>query len=199
MAIIGLILAILGGIGFWWWRAQQVGDAAGSVIDAAGKARGMISRARFRQRAGTSVLAGVDSPGMAAATLVYSLMSLKRPVGLSDEDKIDAMLETVCRIPEKERGDAMAFAAWASGQVADTNEIVRRFLPLWQDGAQPAAAAGPGQHGAGGCRTWRTANRCAGGGHQAAERGPAALAFPALTYSWPMTKAQILLPSRSRK
>jgi len=26
----------------------------------------------------------------------------------------------------------VAFAAWASGQVADTNEIVRRFLPLWQ-------------------------------------------------------------------
>lgn len=25
----------------------------------------------------------------------------------------------------------MAFAAWASGQVPDTNEIVRRFLPLW--------------------------------------------------------------------
>jgi hypothetical protein len=133
MAVIGIIVAILGGIAVWWWRVQMMRDAAGSVIDVAGKARGMISRARFKQRAGSSVLAGVDSPGMAAATLVYSVMSLKRPVGITDEDKIDAMLETVCRMPDKERADAMAFAAWAAGQVVDTNEIVRRFLPLWQE------------------------------------------------------------------
>jgi len=25
----------------------------------------------------------------------------------------------------------MAFAGWAAEQVADTNEVVRRFLPLW--------------------------------------------------------------------
>jgi len=133
MAVIGLVMAIVGGIAFWWWRIQMMRGAAESVIDVAGKAKGMISRARFKHRAGTSVLAGVDSPGMAAATLVYSLMSLKRPVGLTDEDKIDAMLETVCRMPDKEREDSMAFASWAAGQVSDTNEIVRRFLPLWQD------------------------------------------------------------------
>jgi hypothetical protein len=137
MAIVGLIFAILGGIGFWWWRAQQVKGAADSVIDAAGKARGMISRARFKHRAGTSVLAGVDTPGMAAATLLYSLMSLRKPVVLSDEDKIDSMLETTCRMSKQERDDAMAFAGWASGQVPDTNEIVRRFLPLWANTLDP--------------------------------------------------------------
>jgi hypothetical protein len=141
MAVIGLILAVIGGVAFWWWRMQMVRGAAETVIDAAGKARGMISRARFKHRAGASVLAGVDSPGMAAATLVYSIMSLKRPVTLTDEDKIDAMLESVCRMPDKEREDSMAFAAWASGQVADTNEVVRRFLPLWQE-----ALEGPQRH-----------------------------------------------------
>ena len=59
MGIVALIAAIIGGIGFWWWRAQQLKGAADSVIDVAGKARGMISRARFRQRSGQSVLAGV--------------------------------------------------------------------------------------------------------------------------------------------
>lgn len=131
MPIVALILAIVGGIAFWWWRAQQVKGAADTVIDAAGKARGMVSRARFKHRAGSSVLAGVDTPGMAAATLIYSIMSLRRPLVLSDEDKIDGMLETTCRMNKREREDAMAFAAWASGQVPDTNEIVRRFLPLW--------------------------------------------------------------------
>lgn len=131
MAIIALIGAIIGGIAFWWMRAQQARGAAETVIDAAGKARGMVSRARFRQRAGQSVLAGVDSPGMAAATLLYSLASLRRPVSLTEEDKIDTLLESVCRLNKQDREDAMAFAAWASGQVADTTEIVRRFMPIW--------------------------------------------------------------------
>lgn len=131
MAIIALVGAIIGGIAFWWMRAQQARGAAETVIDAAGKARGMISRARFRQRAGQSVLAGVDSPGMAAATLLYSLASLRRPVSLTEEDRIDTLLETVCRMNKQDREDAMAFAGWASGQVADTQEIVRRFMPMW--------------------------------------------------------------------
>lgn len=132
MAIIAVIAAIIGGIGVWWWRAQQLKGAADSVIDVAGKARGAISRARFRQRAGQSVLAGVDSPGMAAATLLYSLAALRHPVTLADEQKIDGLLETVCRMNKQDREDAIAFAAWASGQVADTNDIVRRFLPMWE-------------------------------------------------------------------
>lgn len=154
MAIVALIGAILGGIGFWWFRAQQLKSAADSVIDVAGKARGMISRARFRQRSGQSVLAGVDTPGMAVATLLYSLTALRRPVTLTDEDKIDTMLEITCRMNKQDRGDAMAFAAWASGQVADTVEIVRRFLPIWTDALKPperqelidmaVAAASPG-------------------------------------------------------
>jgi uncharacterized tellurite resistance protein B-like protein len=134
MAIIALVGAIIGGIAVWWWRAQQVKGAAEGVIDAAGKARGMISRARFRQRAGQSVLAGVDSPGMAAATLLYSLAALRRPVARADAEKIEHLLETVCRLNAQDREDAMAFAEWASGQVSDTNDIVRRFLPLWSSG-----------------------------------------------------------------
>ncbi len=131
MAVIALVGAIIGGIAVWWWRAQQLKGAADSVFDAAGKARGMISRARFRQRAGQSVLAGVDSPGMAVATLLYSLAAMRRPVQLSDEDKIDTLLESICRMSKQDRDDAMAFAAWAAGQVADTNDIVRRFMPIW--------------------------------------------------------------------
>lgn len=136
MAIVALIGAIIGGIAFWWMRAQQAKGAAETVIDVAGRAKGMISRARFRQRAGQSVLAGVDSPGMAAATLLYSLAALRRPVTLTDEDRIDGLLESVCRLNKQDREDAMAFAAWASGQVADTQEIVRRFMPIWTHALQ---------------------------------------------------------------
>ncbi len=136
--VLAVVGAIIGSIAIWWWRAQQVKGAADSVIDVAGKARGMISRARFRQRAGQSVLAGVDSPGMAAATLLYSLASLRGPVMRADAEVIEGLLKTVCRLNAQDRDDAMAFAEWASGQVSDTNEVVRRFLPLWLNALKPA-------------------------------------------------------------
>lgn len=131
MAIVALVGAIIGGIALWWWRAQQVKGAAESIVDVAGKARGAISRARFKRQAGQSVLAGVDSPGMAAATLLCSLVALRRPVSRVDAERIDGLLRTVCRMNPQDRDDAMAFAEWTSGQVADTNEIVRKFAPLW--------------------------------------------------------------------
>lgn len=133
MAILAIVMGVVGAIGVWWWRAQQVKGAADSIVDAAGKARGMVNRARFKHQTGQSVLAGVDSPGMAAATLLYSLASLRRPMALADEQKIEGLLETVCRMNRQDREDAMAFAAWASGQVADTSDIVRRFLPMWKE------------------------------------------------------------------
>src|SRR5262245_2842704 len=55
MAVVGLIFAVLSGLAFWWWRIQMMRGAAESVIDVAGKAKGMISRARFKHRAGASV------------------------------------------------------------------------------------------------------------------------------------------------
>jgi uncharacterized tellurite resistance protein B-like protein len=138
MPVLGLILAVVGAVLFWWWRMQRVRDAAETVIDVAGKAKGAVNRARFRNKAGQSVLAGVEDPGVAAATLLYSLMAQKRAVSLSDEDKMDSLLESVCRMNARDRQEAMAFAAWASAHVADTNEVVRRFLPLWERTLEPA-------------------------------------------------------------
>ena len=138
MAIVALIGAVIGGVAIWWYRAQQVKGAAEGMLDAAGKARGMISRARFRQKAGQAVLAGVDTPGMAAATLLYSLAAQRGPVLQEDAAKIEHLLESICRLGRQDRDDAMAFAAWAAEQVSDTNEVVRRFIPLWANALQQA-------------------------------------------------------------
>lgn len=138
MAIVALIGAVIGGIAIWWYRAQQVKGAAEGMLDAAGKARGMINRARFRQKAGQAVLAGVDTPGMAAATLLYSLAAQRGPVLQEDAAKIEHLLESICRLGRQDRDDAMAFAAWAAEQVSDTNEVVRRFIPLWANALQQA-------------------------------------------------------------
>ncbi len=131
MTILGIIVSVIAFIVFAALRGKRMSDTASNVIDLAAHAKGAYSRAKFKGKAQSSVLSGVRDPRTAAATLLYGLAAMKGSVTLSDEDKIDAMLETVCHMPAKERQEAVAFAAWASGEVADPNEIVRRFLPLW--------------------------------------------------------------------
>ena len=78
-------------------------------------------------------MSGVDDAGTAAATLMYALATLKGPVMRVDEELMDDKLEEVCGLNQRDRDDAIAFGAWASAQVADVNEIIRRFKPLWRD------------------------------------------------------------------
>jgi uncharacterized tellurite resistance protein B-like protein len=131
MATLGIIVSVIAFIVFAALRGKRMSDTASNVIDLAASAKGAYSRAKLKGKAQSSVLSGVSDPRTAAATLLYGLAALKGSVTLSDEDRIDAMLEAVCQMPAKERQEAVAFAAWASGEVADPNEIVRQFLPLW--------------------------------------------------------------------
>lgn len=133
MSAIAIIVGIVLAIGAWWWRVQRARDAASTVIDFASHARGAYNRARFKNKAGASVLSGVSDAGTAAATLMYSLAALKGPVMRQDEEVIDDQLEIVCRLDQRDRDEAISFAAWASAQVADVNEVIRRFKPLWRD------------------------------------------------------------------
>ena len=133
MSIVAVIVGIVLGIGAWWWRMQRARDTTASVIDFASHARGAYNRARFKKKSGASVLSGVDDAGTAAATLMYALATLKGPVMRVDEELMDDKLEEVCGLNQRDRDDAIAFGAWASAQVADVNEIIRRFKPLWRD------------------------------------------------------------------
>lgn len=133
MSIVAIIVGIVVGVGAWWWRMQRARNATASVIDFAAHARGAYNRARFNKKAGESVLSSVKDAGTAAATLMYALATLKGPVMRVDEELMDEQLEKVCGLNQRDRDDAVAFAAWASAQVADVNEIIRRFKPLWRD------------------------------------------------------------------
>jgi uncharacterized tellurite resistance protein B-like protein len=136
MGVIGVVLAVVALVGAWWWRIQAAKDGAQRIADAAMTAKGAYSRHRFKTKAGESILAGVKEPGTAAAVLMYGLALLKGPVGRDEEEHIEKLLETVCRMNPRDRTEAMAFASWAAGHVQDPGEIMRRFMPLWMDGLE---------------------------------------------------------------
>jgi len=132
MPILAAIVSFLVVAGVWWWRAQRAHEAASAAIDLAGKARGAVSRARFRNKSRNSVLTAIDDSRVAAAVMLYSLMADRRPLTKPDEDRLGDELQSVCGMQPGERDEAVAFAAWAAAQVSDTNEIVRRLTPMWK-------------------------------------------------------------------
>jgi len=136
MPILMMIVSVAAAAAFWWWRAQRVRDAADTLIDLAGHAKGAYSRHRFRTKAGASVLSGVDDPGSAAAVLLYSIAALKGPAGTALEARIAEMLHAICRMAPKDIADAAAFGPWAAQQIPDTNAVIRRLLPLWTSSLQ---------------------------------------------------------------
>ena len=130
--ILGILISILVGAGYWWWRLERARDAASGIVDAAQRARGAYSRARFRNKAYESVLAGVDDPAMAAVVYVYALCAAKAPLTAEEEASIEREAIDVCRMEPRDAQEALAFAIWATAQVPDINEIARRFTPLWR-------------------------------------------------------------------
>lgn len=132
MHIIGVLVAVLSALGVWIWRLQRAKDGLDAVADAAGHMKGAYNRHRFREKSKGSILANVDDPAEAAAVFLTCLAAEKRPLTDDDENAISHLLETRAGVRKGALQEAMAFARWASGEVADSNDVVRRFLPLWR-------------------------------------------------------------------
>lgn len=136
MHILGLVLAVAAGIAIWYWRARRASEFADDVIDAAGHLRGAYNRRKFRHKAEGSVLTSLDDPGLAAAVLMISLAEGARGWTSAKEEAISAWLRDEVQYPDVD--EAVAFGCWVAREVVDTNEVVRRLLPLWRDRLTPA-------------------------------------------------------------
>ncbi len=132
MSVIGAIIGILMAAGVWYWRAQTAARGIEAAADAFGTARGAINRRRFRQKTEGSVLADVDGPGEAAAVLLAVIATENGPMSQQTEDMIAAKLSDRAGLQGRALEEAMSFAKWAAGEVADGNDVVRRLLPLWR-------------------------------------------------------------------
>ena len=77
MHIIGLIIAVLSGAAFWYWRLSLLRDAGSDAIDTVERMRGAMRRRSFRQKAETSTLASIKNRAIAAAVLCCRLANEK--------------------------------------------------------------------------------------------------------------------------
>ena len=107
------LLAIVGGIGAWWWRAKNAAEVGGKAIDTAQRLRGQVRRKRSREAAAFAPVSAIDDPVVAAATLLRFVAG--------DDGWPTARHEAraaLGEITERERvEEAITYAEWAAKQV----------------------------------------------------------------------------------
>ncbi len=130
MAIIGIILAAVAGIGVWYWRIKILGEAANDIADLAGRARGAYRMNRFKKKADGATLNAVDDPALAAAILLYAVANEDKASLYKSEPEIRRLMTPVV---SGNLDELLIYAQWAASEVIDPRNLVRRFKPLWLD------------------------------------------------------------------
>ena len=128
MHILLIFLGTIAGLGFWGYRLNAARDAAGEVIDMAGRVRGSIRRKKIRQQNELSPLTAINDPVVAVATLAIAVAS--DDVALSDERR-DATRAWLGKIAAASAADeAMIYADWAARQIDEAATVIDKLGPL---------------------------------------------------------------------
>ncbi|RLQ89022.1 hypothetical protein [Notoacmeibacter ruber] len=122
MHIVLLIVGVLMGAAFWWYRIKMLGGAAREAVDTVGRARGYMRRRKSRIAAGMSPVSAVDDPVTLASIVMAAIATDEGPVGPSGQA---AHENAVAAIAEAGAGDeAVIYGRWAAEQIDDANVVI---------------------------------------------------------------------------
>jgi hypothetical protein len=131
MHILGLIIAIVAGAAFWWWRIKMVGEAASEVTDMAGRAWGKYKRKKFLNKVNDSPLEVIDDPATAAVILMNVIQTEDGISGPEAEAAIKREVVETMRMEDPV--ELMTFGKWTAGHASDANNVILRYGKIWQD------------------------------------------------------------------
>ena len=130
MHIIAIIVAVIAAGGAWYWRAKQAKEVVDDVGSMVGRVQGRIRMANFKKKAEGSVLASIEDPALAATVFLYALSNEKPDARHLSEPEIKVQIARI--VPAADLDEVIAYAQWATRDVADARDVVRRFKSLWR-------------------------------------------------------------------
>ena len=134
MAIVGIVLAALAGLGVWYYRIRMLRDVGSDIADLAGRARGAYRMRQFKKKADGATLNAVDDPALAAAIFLYALANEDKASLYKSEPEVRRLMTPVVRA---ELDELLGYAEWVAREFVDPRDLVRRFKPLWRENLTP--------------------------------------------------------------
>lgn len=126
--IFGLI-AILGGVAFWWWRLKNIKEATDEITDVASRAWGKYKRHKFRKKVEDSPVEAVDDAVAAAVIMMLAMAKEAGPV--TDKVEAAARREIVESMKIDDHTELLTFSKWVTTHVQDANNVSLRYAKLW--------------------------------------------------------------------
>ena len=129
MQIILGFVAIMGGLGFWWWRLKNIKEAADEIGDVAGRAWGKYKRNKFRKKVEDSPLEAVDDPAAAAVVMMFAMAKEAGPITERVEASVRREITSAMKIADPT--ELVVFSKWVASHVQDANNVSLRYAKLW--------------------------------------------------------------------
>ena len=120
--LIVVLVGIIGGAAFWWYRLKYTSEAANEALNAIGRVRGNMRRGKIRKKAAMAPISAIDDPVVAAATIMVSIITEDNVLSPLVEQPIRAQLAAIATPAALD--EAMIYAAWATNQVAEAQQII---------------------------------------------------------------------------
>ncbi|UHS62079.1 hypothetical protein HRR99_11390 [Agrobacterium vaccinii] len=129
MALIGLLVMAIGGAAVWYWRLKMMREAGSEIIDTVEKMRGAYKRRSFRKKAEIAPIASIRDPAIAAVAFFMCLAN-EKPMHVEAAKLVvrDRMKNIIA---SKDMEEVIVFGEWASKNVVNPEDPIRRFRHIW--------------------------------------------------------------------
>lgn len=129
VTFIVIVLFVAGGL--WWYRHKMIKEAANDVADVLGRVRGSVRRERLQGRDEVSALTAIDDPVVAAATLIFAIVT-DGPRMTREREK--ALHEVIMGVSAEDRALlAIDYAKSVAGRVDDAGAVIDALAPLLRE------------------------------------------------------------------
>ncbi|MEL6978001.1 MAG: hypothetical protein AAGM38_04900 [Pseudomonadota bacterium] len=125
---IGLaLLAVLGAVAIWIWRARMAAEAGREAIDAADDVRAALRRFGFRRQAGRHPADLVDDARLAAAGMMAAIARMDGALTVAQTNAIRVECRASFRTSQQDADDIAAYGRWLADQSQDPEDALRRL------------------------------------------------------------------------
>lgn len=128
MHIVMIVIGLLAGLGFWWYRIRAANNAANEVVDAVGRVRGSFRRKKIRNQNRLSPLTAIDDPVIGGATVLAALVM--DDVAMSGEREAAIRSEIGDLVSEAKADEAVIYGKWAAEQIDDASLVIDKVAPF---------------------------------------------------------------------
>ena len=132
-----ILISLLGAAGmllFFLWRIQQAALIARDVADAAGEAKGLVRRWRWRRKVNVNPLDLINDPREAASVLMVTIAQADGRMTDLEQTAIADQIQTRFGATPQQAGELIARTQWMVKEGVDTREIMRRLTPVVREG-----------------------------------------------------------------